>query len=162
MKIIGIAGFKNSGKTTLIVDLIRELRSRGLRVATIKHAHHEFDIDHPGKDSYQHRKAGAAEVIVASDLRLAHVLELADSRPPELQELISRLSKPDVVLIEGYKCGSHPKLELRRAEAPAPELAADDSQVRAIIADYELTDAAVPVLSRDDVPGIVDFMLACE
>ena len=162
MKIIGIAGYKNSGKTTLIVELIQELRSRDLRVATIKHAHHAFDIDHPGKDSYQHREAGAGEVIVVSDRRWAHVRELDESDPPELNELISRLGTVDVVLIEGYKHGNHPKLELRRSGTDAPALADGDPHIRAIVADYEIESAPVPVLARDQVPAIVDFLLNCD
>lgn len=156
---IGIAGYKNSGKTTLIVELIAELRRRGLQVATIKHAHHDFDIDHPGKDSYAHREAGAAEVIVASERRWAHIRELNGAAEPSLAELLPRLGAVDVVLVEGYKHGEHPKLELRRSGVNAPALAAGDSCIKAIVSDNELHGEAVPVLSRSDVPAIVDFIL---
>jgi molybdopterin-guanine dinucleotide biosynthesis protein B len=162
MKIFGIAGFKNAGKTTLIVELIKELRSRGLRVATVKHAHHEFDIDHPGKDSHQHRTAGASEVIVASTRRWAHIRELADAPEPLLAELLDHLQDPDIVLIEGYKHGSHPKLELRRTGQNAPELAAGDPCVCLIVSDAPETTHSpnsVPVICRSDVGAIADAVL---
>ena len=119
MKVFGIAGFKNAGKTTLVVELIHELRGRDFRVATLKHAHHEFDIDHPGKDSFLHREAGAEEVIVASSKRWAHIRELEDDPEPSLTDLLQHLGHIDLVLIEGYKHGSHPKLELRRSGVDA-------------------------------------------
>jgi len=162
MKIFGIAGFKNAGKTTLIVELIGELRSRGLRIATIKHAHHDFDIDHPGKDSHQHRAAGAEEVIVSSGRRWAHIRELGDAPEPSLDELLRHMGHPDVVLIEGYKHGGHPKLELRRAGQNMPELAATDSSVCLIVTDPPInTDltSAVPVLDRHDIKAIADAVL---
>ncbi len=159
MKIFGVAGFKNAGKTTLVVELIRELRSRGVRVATVKHAHHEFDIDHPGKDSHQHREAGAEEVIVASTCRWAHIKELGSESEPQLDELLSHFGNVDLVLVEGYKHGSHPKLELRRAGLDHPELATEDPAIRLIVADYPVNDAPVPVLPRDDVAAVVDFIL---
>ena len=158
MKIFGIAGFKNAGKTTLIVELIGALRQRGLRVGTIKHAHHEFDIDHPGKDSFQHREAGAEEVIVASSRRWAHIRELDQGDEPPLADLLRHLGDLDVVLVEGYKHGSHPKLELRRAGNDVPELAGQDSGVRAVVSDVPLPGAPVPVLMRDDLDGIADFV----
>jgi len=160
LKVFGIAGFKNAGKTTLVVDLIREFRSRDLRVATVKHAHHDFDIDHPGKDSHQHRSAGAAEVIVASDRRWAHIKELGDQPIPELAELLAHLGDVDLVLIEGYKRGSHPKLELRRAGVDNPLLADDDPAIKAIVSDFAIDDANIPVLNRADVAAIADFILA--
>ena len=158
MKVFGIAGFKNVVKTTLVVDLIRELRSRGLRVATIKHAHHQFDIDHPGKDSYLHREAGAEEVLIASARRWAHIRELADSAEPTLGELLTHLSDPDLVLVEGYKHGSHRKLELRRVGVDAPTLAGDDPAICAIVSDGPVAAATVPVLDRADVAAIADLV----
>lgn len=160
LKIFGIAGFKNAGKTTLVVELIREFTARGLRVATIKHAHHEFDIDQPGKDSHQHRAAGATEVIVASDRRWAHISELADRPKPGLNELITHLGAVDLVLIEGYKHGSHPKIELRRAGVDNPRLASDDPAVKAIVCDFPLAEEGVPVLARADVALIADFIMS--
>ena len=164
MKIFGIAGFKDSGKTTLVVDLVRELAGRGLRVATVKHAHHEFDIDQPGKDSYRHREAGAEEVIVASAKRWAHIRELTDRDEPPLDELVGRLGDIDVVLIEGYKYGSHPKLEVRRAGLGHPPLAPESDTIRGIVSEGagEGEGEGVPLLARDDVPAIADFILAAD
>jgi len=158
VKVFGIAGFKNAGKTTLIVELIGALRQRGLRVGTIKHAHHEFDIDHPGKDSYQHREAGAEEIIVASSRRWAHIKELENVSEPPLSELLEHLGDLDIVLIEGYKHGAHPKLELRRAGNNAPELAGKDPSIGAIVSDVPLPDAPVQVLLREDLAGIAEFV----
>jgi len=160
MRVFGIAGFKNSGKTTLIVELIREFVARDVRVATVKHAHHNFDIDVPGKDSFLHRDAGASQVIVASAHRWAHINELRGEPEPRLADLLSRIDDVDLVLVEGYKGGDHPRLELRRAGRDAPELAADDAGIRAIVADYDIESAPVTVLRRDDVAGIADFILA--
>lgn len=159
MKVFGIAGYKNSGKTTLIVELITELTARGLRVATIKHAHHEFDIDHPGKDSYRHREAGAAEVIVASRRRWAQVHELLDEDEPSLDALLDRLGPADIVLVEGYKHGDHPKLEVRRSGLDHPPLAEESATVCAVVCDAPIDGLAVPRLARDDVPAIADFVL---
>ena len=172
MKIFGIAGFKNTGKTTLVVELLHQLQSRGLRVATIKHAHHEFDIDHPGKDSYLHREAGAEEVIISSSRRWAHICELQDggtdgadgSAEPPLEALLDKLGDVDIVLVEGYKHGTHPRLELRRAGQNHPELAGSDSAIVAIVSDAPVPDASVAVLDRANVADITDFILraACE
>ena len=159
MKVFGIAGYKNAGKTTLVVELLQELRLRGIRVGTIKHAHHEFDIDHPGKDSYLHREAGAEEVIVASARRWAHICELEDRDEPTLEQLLSRFGDLDLVLVEGYKHGAHRKLELRRAGVEAPELASSDASIRAIVSDKPLANALVPVLDRANVPAIADLIL---
>ena len=159
MKIFGIAGFKNAGKTTLIVELIGVLRQRDLRIGTIKHAHHEFDIDHPGKDSYQHREAGAEEVIVASSRRWAHIRELGQINEPPLTELLEHLGDLDIVLIEGYKHGSHPKLELRRAGNDAPELAGQDPSICAIVSDGMVSSAPVPVLERSDLESIANLVV---
>lgn len=159
LKVFGIAGFKNSGKTTLVVELVRELSGRGLRVATVKHAHHEFDIDQPGKDSYQHRAAGAEEVIVASRRRWAHIRELGGAREPSLDELLGHFADVDIVLIEGYKHGDHPKVEVRRTALDHPPLAGESATIRAVVADGPLDDLPVPLLARDDVPAIADFIL---
>ncbi len=158
-RLFGIAGFKNAGKTTLIVGLVRELVGRGWRVGTVKHAHHDFDIDHPGKDSHLHRAAGATEVIVASARRVAHIQELAGSPGPSLDELAGRMTGMDLVLVEGWKSGVHPRLELRRSAAPAAAIAGSATGVLAIVSDVPLPGEALPVLPRDDVPGIADFIL---
>jgi molybdopterin-guanine dinucleotide biosynthesis protein MobB len=159
MRVFGIAGFKNAGKTTLVVALLRELTGRGLKLATVKHAHHEFDIDHPGKDSYLHREAGASEVVIASSRRWAHVAELENETEPELDELLRHIGDVDLVLVEGYKGGAHPKLEVRRAGQDSPFLTDSHSNIRAIVSDAAIGDAPVPVLPRADVAGIADFIL---
>ena len=159
-RLFGIAGYKNSGKTTLIVDLVRELVARGWRVGTLKHAHHDFDIDHPGKDSFLHRAAGATEVVVVSARRMAHIRELNDSDEPSLAELALRMQDVDLVLVEGWKAGSHPRLELRRTAAPAAVIAGTAPGVLAIVSDAPLPDESLPVLSRPNVPAIADFILA--
>lgn len=160
MRLFGIAGFKNAGKTTLVVDLVRELTTRGLRVATVKHAHHHFDIDHPGKDSFQHREAGATEVIVASSRRWAHIAELDEGAEPELAELLAHLGEVDLVLVEGYKHGEHAKLELRRTGVEAPPLAGSAAGICAIVSDGPEDTDGLPLLVRTDVPQIADFILA--
>jgi len=160
MRIFGIAGYKNAGKTTLVVDVVRELTAREFRVATVKHAHHEFDIDHPGKDSYQHRKAGASEVIVASSIRWAHIVELGDRPEPTLNDLLEQVGDVDLVIVEGFKHGDHLKLEIRRNGSDAPLIAAEHDSVRAIVSDGEVPGAPVPVLDRADVVAIADFIIA--
>ncbi len=161
MKVFGVAGYKNAGKTTLVVDLVRDLTRRGLRVATVKHAHHDFDIDQPGKDSHQHRSAGACEVIVASSRRWAHIVELAERPEPSLDELLTHVATDvDLVLVEGFKHGDHPKLEIRRVGSDAPLIAAEHDSVRAIVSDGDVPDAPVPILDRGDVAAITDFILA--
>jgi len=133
--------------------------ARGWRVGTVKHAHHDFDVDHPGKDSQLHRAAGASEVIVASARRVAHIRELAGAPEPSLDELVCRMTGVDLVLVEGWKSGSHPRLELRRAAAPAPAISGSAPGVLAIVSDVPLPGEALPVLPRDDVPAIADFIL---
>ncbi|MGI9292111.1 MAG: molybdopterin-guanine dinucleotide biosynthesis protein B [Gammaproteobacteria bacterium] len=160
MKVFGIAGFKNAGKTTLVVDLIRDLTGRGVTVATVKHAHHDFDIDHPGKDSYLHREAGAGEVFVVSARRWAQIRELGEEQEPGLNEVLSRMSDADLVLVEGYKHGTHPKLELRRSGIEPPELlAGQDEAIKAVVCDAATETAGLPLLDRADVSAIADFVL---
>ena len=159
MKVFGIAGLKNSGKTTLVVELVQEFCLRGLRVGTVKHAHHDFDIDHPGKDSYQHRQAGAEEVIVASAKRWAHIRELESEPEPSLAELISQLGSLDIVLVEGYKRGDHPKLALHRTGIERLDIAADPNVV-AVVADHADFVERVPALMRNDIGAIAEFILA--
>ena len=157
--IFGIAGYKDAGKTTLIVALVREFVARGWRVGTIKHAHHAFDIDHPGKDSYLHRAAGATEVIVASARRVAHIRELDNVTQPALDELVARMTGVDLVLVEGWKSGTHPRLELRRVGSPAPAIAGNAPGVLAIVSEAPLPGEVLPVLIRTDVAAIADFIL---
>jgi molybdopterin-guanine dinucleotide biosynthesis protein B len=160
MRVIGLAGWSGSGKTTLITKVIPVLVGRGLKVATIKHAHHAFDIDRPGKDSWQHREAGAAEVVVASSRRWAVVHELRDEPEPTLEELLAKLSPADLVIIEGFKRHAHPKLEIYRAAVGKPLIYPQDDCVVAIASDAPLPHAQLPVLMLDDIEGIANVLQA--
>lgn len=157
----GISGWKNSGKTGLTVRLVEELTARGYRVSTIKHAHHDFDIDKPGADSYRHREAGAQEVAIVSGTRFAIMHELRGNPEPRLCEILARISPCDVVLIEGYKREPIPKIELRRTESKSREpLAPDDPHVVAIAADHALSGETLPVYDLDDTRAIADLIVA--
>jgi molybdopterin-guanine dinucleotide biosynthesis protein B len=159
MKVFGLVGWSGSGKTTLLVRLLPVLASRGLRISTIKHAHHRFDVDQPGKDSYEHRRAGAVEVLVSSAQRWALMHELRDEAEPELPELLSRLSPVDLVLVEGFKRHPHAKLEVWRAALGQPPLsAADDSVVALAGAGRAPPGARLPYFDLDDVAGIAGFI----
>jgi molybdopterin-guanine dinucleotide biosynthesis adapter protein len=160
MRIIGLAGYSGSGKTTLLSKVIPRLTARGLTVSTLKHAHHEFDVDQPGKDSHTHRMAGATEVLVASSRRFALVHELRGEAEPALATLLCKLAPVDLVLIEGYKREPHPKLEVHRAAVGMPLLASTDPAVVAIASDVALPKAPVPVLDLNDVEGIVDILIS--
>ena len=159
MRIIGLAGWSGSGKTTLLAGVIPRLVARGLRVSTLKHAHHSFDIDQPGKDSHSHRLAGATEVLVGSANRWALVHELRGENEPRLPALLARLSPVDLVLIEGYKREPHPKLEVYRAAVGKPLIHPDDPAVVAVASDQPLPATRVPVVALDDLEGIVDVLL---
>ena len=158
MRLVGLCGWSGAGKTTLLARLIPELRVRGYKVATIKHAHHDFDIDKPGKDSHIHREAGASEVLVASSRRWALVHELRDEAEPSLSDLLSHLSPVHFVLVEGFKHDSHPKVEIHRAALGKPLLQPDDPCIRAVASDMHM-DVAVPVLNLNDPARVVDFLL---
>jgi molybdopterin-guanine dinucleotide biosynthesis adapter protein len=160
MRVIGLAGWSGSGKTTLITKVIPVLVGRGLKVATIKHAHHAFDIDRPGKDSWQHREAGAAEVVVASSRRWAVVHELRDEPEPTLEELLAKLNPADLVIIEGFRRHAHPKLEIYRASVGKPLIYPQDDCVVAIASDAPLPHAQLPVLMLDDIEGIANVLQA--
>lgn len=160
MKVIGIVGWKNNGKTTLVVRLVEHLVARGLRVSTVKHAHHAVDIDRPGKDTHRHREAGAHEVVLATSARFAIIRELREEPEPTLDELLGRLAPVDLVVVEGFKRFPHPKIEAHRAERGTPLLAADDPTIIAVASDEPLPDAPVPVLDLDDVPAIAGLVLA--
>jgi molybdopterin-guanine dinucleotide biosynthesis protein B len=160
MRVIGLAGWSGAGKTTLLVKLIPELKARGLTVSTIKHAHHAFEIDRPGKDSFEHRNAGAGEVLIASSGRWALVHELRQEPEPPLSALLKRLSPADLVIVEGFKAFGHPKIEVYRAANGRPFLFRDVPNVRAIAADVAIPDAPVPVVHLDDVRAIADQALA--
>jgi molybdopterin-guanine dinucleotide biosynthesis protein MobB len=159
MRLYGVTGWKNSGKTVLVERLVAEITGRGLTVATLKHAHHGFDVDQPGKDSHRHRAAGASQVLVASGRRWALMTELRGGPEPCLDALVARLDPVDLVLVEGYKRDRHPKIEVRRAATAQDLIAAGDETVEAVASDAPLAGLAVPVFDLDDVPAIADFIL---
>ncbi|WP_207476627.1 molybdopterin-guanine dinucleotide biosynthesis protein B [Arenibaculum pallidiluteum] len=160
MRIFGLAGWSGSGKTTLMVRLVPELVSRGLRVSTVKHAHHAFDVDQPGKDSYEHRRAGATEVMVTSANRWALMHENRGDPEPALDELVARMTPVDLLLVEGFKRGSHPKIEVFRRANGKALLALNDPSILAVASDGPVPEVAVPVLDLDRVDSVADFILA--
>jgi molybdopterin-guanine dinucleotide biosynthesis protein B len=160
MRVIGLAGWSGAGKTTLLVRLIPELRGRGLSVSTLKRAHHAFEIDQPGKDSFRHREAGASEVLIASSRRFALVHELRDEPEPSLAALLRRLSPVDLVLVEGFKNEHHPKIEIHRTANGKPFLYGDRPGIMAIASDAPAPPGLeVPLVHLDDVPAIADLAL---
>jgi molybdopterin-guanine dinucleotide biosynthesis protein B len=160
MRVIGLAGWSGSGKTTLLTRLIPEFNRRGVKVSTVKHAHHAFDLDTPGKDSWAHRQAGAAEVLVSSGKRWALLHELRGEPEAALPELLARLSPVDLVIVEGFKRDSHAKLEVYRAANGKPPLHPGDPSIVAIASDVAFPDAGRPVIGLDDVSAIADRLLA--
>jgi molybdopterin-guanine dinucleotide biosynthesis adapter protein len=160
MRIIGFAGWSGSGKTTLVTRVIPVLVRRGMRVATVKHAHHEFDIDQPGKDSWLHREAGASEVAIVSSRRWAIVHELGQEPEPPLADILQKLSQADLVIVEGFKRHAHPKLEVFRASVGKPLLHPDDDCIVAVATDAPLPQASVPVVMLDDVEAIANVLQA--
>jgi molybdopterin-guanine dinucleotide biosynthesis adapter protein len=158
MRIFGLAGWSGSGKTTLLATLIPEFVARGLTVSSIKHAHHEFDIDRPGKDSWRHRQAGAHEVMVASSRRWALMHELRDEPEPPLEELVAKMSPVDLLLVEGWKRHAHPKLEVHRPSLGKPLLYPEDPDIVAIASDEPIA-APIPLLPVADAAAIADFIL---
>jgi molybdopterin-guanine dinucleotide biosynthesis adapter protein len=160
MRVIGIAGWSGAGKTTLLAKLIPRFTARGLRVSTVKHAHHAFDIDQPGKDSHTHRMAGATEVLVSSANRWALVHELRGAAEPTLSELLTKLAPVDLVIVEGFKHGTHPKLEIYRGAVGKPPLHPDDPHIVAVASDAPVPGARVPVVGLDDLDALADLMLA--
>jgi molybdopterin-guanine dinucleotide biosynthesis protein B len=160
MRVIGLAGWSGAGKTTLIVKLIPLLRARGLSVSTLKHAHHAFDVDRPGKDSYLHREAGATEVLVASSRRWALMHELRDENEPVLASLLARMSPVDLILVEGYKLDGHVKIEVHRAANAKPALFPDDPTIAAFVSDaVDLDTLALPYAHLDDAEAIAGLCL---
>ena len=157
-KVIGVAGFKNAGKTTLVEKLVTELTRRGHRISTVKHAHHSFDIDHEGRDSFRHRKAGASEVAVVSRHRWAIIHEMRDEAEPSLEDILAKLAPCDLVIVEGYKRDAHDKIEVRNIELDHPKLAGDDPTVVAIAANGPVPDSPVPLFDRDDVSALATFI----
>jgi molybdopterin-guanine dinucleotide biosynthesis protein B len=158
MKVIGLAGWSGAGKTTLLTRVIPHLRGQGLRVSVIKHAHHGFDVDVPGKDSWVHRQSGAEEVLVSSGKRWALMHELRGAAEPRLPELLKKMSRVDLVVVEGFKSEPHRKIEVHRLANGKPPLFPDDPAISGIATDADL-DTALPVAHLDDIPAIAAMML---
>ena len=159
MKVFGLAGWSGSGKTTLLVKLIPEFVERGLKVSTLKHAHHNFDIDKPGKDSFEHRQAGASEVMISASNRWALMHENKDDAEPDLEQLLTRMSPVDLLLVEGFKWHSHPKMEVYRSIVGKPLLQENDTGIVAVATDEELLNLTVPSFNLSDTSLIADFIL---
>ena len=160
MKVFGLAGWSGSGKTTLLVKLIPEFVERGLKVSTLKHAHHNFDIDKPGKDSFEHRQAGANEVMISASNRWALMHENKDDAEPDLEQLLARMSPVDLLLVEGFKWHSHPKMEVYRSIVGKPLLQENDTGIVAVATDEELLNLTVPSFNLSDISLIADFILS--
>lgn len=159
MRVIGLAGWSGSGKTTLLSKVIPRLVARGLRISTVKHAHHYFDVDHPGKDSYTHRTAGATEVLIASERRFALMHELRGAPEPAAAELLKKLSPVDLVIVEGWKVAEYAKIEVYRREVGKPPLHPDDPYILGIAADVSFPKAGRPVVPLSDTEAVVALML---
>ena len=160
MRVIGLAGWSGAGKTTLVVRLVPELVRRGLTVSTMKHAHHGFDVDQPGKDSHRHREAGATEVLVGSERRWALMHENRGGPEPSAAELMRHMTPVDLLIVEGFKREAHDKIEIHRRETGKPLLYPDDPHVVAVLSDEPLPDCPLPVISIDDIGAVADFILS--
>ena len=158
MRLIGLSGWSGSGKTTLLTALIPALAARGHSVSTVKHAHHSFEIDRPGKDSFVHREAGAREVLISSARRWALMRELGGAPEPGLRELLTRLGPVDLVLVEGFKREAHPKIEIYRAVVGKPLLYPQDPRILAIASDPPMPEAPIPHVDLNDIPAIADLV----
>lgn len=159
MKVMGIVGWSGSGKTSLLVEVLPLLRKRGLKVSTMKHAHHRFDVDSAGKDSYRHREAGASEVLVVTSSRWVLMHELREESEPSIEALIERMTPVDLLLIEGFKTHSHPKLEIHRESEGKPLLCGEDPEIVAVASDRPLPDLRIPVLDLNDPGAVAEFIL---
>lgn len=159
MRVYGVVGWKNAGKTGLMERLVTNITARGFSISTVKHAHHSFDVDHAGKDSYRHREAGATQVLLASRNRIALMHELREAPQPPLENLLEQLAPVDLVLVEGYKRDAHPKIEAHRAVTGNPLIAPDDPTIHAVASDTPVT-LDRPVFDLDDTRTIADFILA--
>jgi molybdopterin-guanine dinucleotide biosynthesis adapter protein len=159
-KVLGVAGWSGSGKTTLLVGLIPLLVGRGLRVATLKHAHHAFDVDVPGKDSYEHRRAGASEVIVSSARRWVQMHEIGAGAEATLRELLAKLSPCDLVLVEGFKTERHPKIEIFRASLGKAPLHPHDRSIVAVASDQLPSGIDIPWVDLNDIPAVAELVLS--
>lgn len=159
MRMIGLAGWSGAGKTTLLTRLLPHLGGRGLRVSTIKHAHHAFDIDQPGKDSHAHRAAGAREVLISSAKRFALIHELHDEPEWTLAQLIAKISPVDLVIVEGFKREAHPKIEVFRAANGRPALHPDDPRIVGIATDLAFPASTLPQVGLDDIEGVANLVI---
>ena len=159
MKVIGLAGWSSAGKTTLLSRLIPILTAEGLRISTIKHAHHKFDVDVPGKDSWRHREAGATEVLVASGRRWALMHELRKAPEPSLTELLERMARVDLIIVEGFKADSHPKIEVHRAANERPLMFPQDPAIVGVVSDIDV-ETTLPVAHIDDIPTVARLLKA--
>lgn len=159
MKVFGLVGWSGSGKTTVVAKLVPELIGRGFTVSTMKHTHHNFDLDKKGKDSYTHRVAGATEVLVTGAKRWAILHENRDAPEPSIDELLARMQDVDLVLIEGFKEHPHKKIEVFRPAVGKPLLATDDPSIIAVATDADLGDQEVPVMDLEDIKAIADFIV---
>ena len=157
MNVIGLSGWSGAGKTTLLSRLIPHLLGQGLRVSVIKHAHHEFDVDVPGKDSWVHRQSGATEVLVSSGKRWALMHELREAPEPRLPELLKKMSRVDLLIVEGFKSEPHRKIEVHRAANGKPLLFPDDPAIAGIATDGAI-ETALPVAHLDDIPAVAAMM----
>lgn len=159
MKVFGVTGWKNSGKTGLVERLVQELTARGYAVSTVKHAHHSFDVDQPGRDSYRHRVAGAQEVVLSSYSRWAIMHELRGDAEPRLDDLLAKMSPVDIVIVEGFKGESIQKIECFRAEAGHEVLYPGDPLILALASDVPMPDADRPVIDLSDTAALADFVI---
>ena len=159
-RVIGFAGWSGSGKTTLVTSLIPILVGRGLTVSTMKHAHHSFDVDKPGKDSYEHRAAGATEVMIGSGKRWALMHELRDAPEPDSAALMRIMSPVDLLIIEGWKAEGHEKIEIHRPSVGKPLIQPEDPKIVAVASDADLPGLPVPRLDLNDTAAIADFIVA--
>lgn len=160
MKTLGVVGWSGSGKTTLMLQLLPELIRRGVVVSTMKHTHHDVDIDQPGKDSYEHRRAGAREVMLASGNRWSLTHELNNESEPDINQLIGLMTPVDLVLVEGFKFSSHDKIEVHRKSLGKNMLCSNDKHIVAIASDELISSVSIPVLDLNDVTGVADFIMS--
>jgi len=158
MHVIGVVGWKNSGKTRLVSALVRAIIDRGFRVSTIKHTHHSVDLDRPGKDTYHHRQAGAHEVVLASSARWALLHERRDEQEPTLDDLLTRISPVDLVIVEGFKSWSHDKIEVRRKTTDGPVLSLTDANIKALVCEEKI-ESELPTFQPDSISEIADFIV---